>query len=125
MTNPTPDSPTLVGWVSLDDLLDDEAAETAWAVEADASGDLEDALLAAYGQCLRYLGPRRTVPRSDEEAARWRLAQTMQARALIRSQTTGASDSQGQDGMSVTVFPMDWTITNLLLPKTRRRRGPR
>lgn len=117
MTEPTPGPPTLIGWVDPAPLVESKA----WADSADEAGDLDDALLAAHGQCVDFLNGR-TVPRGPEEAARWRLAQVMQARALIRAQTTGANDTQGMDGMSVTVFPMDWTVKNLLRPKKGRPR---
>lgn len=119
MTDPTPELPTLIGWVDPAALVETKS----WAAEADDAGDLDDALLAAYGQCMDFLNGR-DEPRTPAEAARWRIAQTMQARALIRAQTTGADSTQGMDGMSVTVFPMDWTVKNLLRPK-RGRRGPR
>lgn len=45
------------------------------------------------------------------------LAQVMQARALYRSALAGSGDGIGADGLSVTVFPMDWTVKNLLRPR--------
>lgn len=47
----------------------------------------------------------------------WRLAQALQARALYRSGIAGSGDQIGVDGLSVTVFPMDWTVKNLLRPR--------
>lgn len=47
----------------------------------------------------------------------WRQAQAFQARALWRSGQAGGSDQIGGDGLTVTVFPMDWSIKNLLRPK--------
>ena len=47
----------------------------------------------------------------------YRLAQAMQARALYRSTTVGSGDQFGADGLTVTVFPMDWTVKNLLRPR--------
>lgn len=47
-------------------------------------------------------------------------AQVLQARALYRSTMAGSGDQIGLDGQAVTVFPMDWTVKNLLRPK----RGP-
>lgn len=48
----------------------------------------------------------------------WRLAQAMQARALYRSGAAGSGDRLGlEDGPSVTVFPLDWTVKSLLRPK--------
>lgn len=119
MTEQTPGPPALIGWVDPAPLVETKT----WAAEADESEDLDDALLAAFGQCVDFLNGREE-PRNPAEAARWRLAQTMQARALIRAQVTGADSTQGMDGMSVTVFPMDWTVKNLLRPR-RGVRGPR
>ena len=47
-------------------------------------------------------------------------AQVLQARALYRSTMAGSGDQIGVDGQTVTIFPMDWTVKNLLRPK----RGP-
>lgn len=47
----------------------------------------------------------------------WRLAQAQQARALWRSGAAGSNDQIGGDGLTITVFPMDWNVKNLLRPK--------
>lgn len=113
-----PADPTLVGW------LDPEEVTTrhAWAGDLDED-ELVDVLAAAYEQCEAFLNGR--VPADPTTApARLRLAQTLQAQALARAGYAGRDDSVGIDGMTVTVFPMDWTVKNLLRPR-RGRRGPR
>ena len=74
-------------------------------------------LASAQVQCAAFapdLGDDVTVP------ANYRHAQVLQARALYRAGMAGSNDQIGLDGQSVTVFPMDWTVKNLLRPK----RGP-
>ncbi len=48
----------------------------------------------------------------------WRQAHALQARALHRSAISGAGDQIGGDGLTVTVFPMDWTVKALLRPRS-------
>ena len=74
-------------------------------------------LASAQVQCAAFapdLGDDVTVP------VNYRHAQVLQARALYRAGMAGSNDQIGLDGQSVTVFPMDWTVKNLLRPK----RGP-
>ena len=74
-------------------------------------------LASAHVQCAAFapdLGDDVTVP------ANYRHAQVLQARALYRSTMAGSGDQIGIDGQAVQVFPMDWTVKNLLRPK----RGP-
>ena len=110
-----------VGWVNT--LLDlDE-----W-LDAPGEPALSRYLGAAYGQCLDFLPHLPvtdpiTLVVTDEPVvpapvpAGYVLAQIMQARALYRSALVGSGDGIGADGMSVTVFPMDWTVKNLLRPR--------
>lgn len=107
-----------IGWVDTATDLDD------WADRPDDPDTLAMYLLAAYEQCLAFLpystdletGVRTTVlPEIIPD--RYVLAQVMQARALYRSALAGSGDAIGADGMQVTVFPMDWTVKNLLRPR--------
>lgn len=107
MTTPAPVG--LIGWVDPQDL------QAMWATQLDPD-DLAEHLAAAHAQCVMFLG---TDP---APTPRLRLAQTLQARALVRSGYAAADDSIGMD--SVTVFPMDWTVKNLLRPK-KAKKGPR
>ena len=118
----------LIGWVETTSDLED------W---ADAPVD-EDVLArymgAAHEQCVDFL-PHITASVTDPVTGevtdtfepvipapipgRFVLAQIMQARALYRSMLAGSGDGIGADGLlSVTVFPMDWTVKNLLRPRT-------
>lgn len=102
-----------IGWLTALD-LDGDAY---WPSES--SGDLTDAerarlLEAARVQCEAYaptLAVDAVVPETH------RLAQAYQARALYRSGQAGSRDQIGGDGLAVTVFPMDWTVKNLLRPR--------
>lgn len=117
MSEPTP-TPELIGWVDPAALAEREA----WADEVDPE-TLAEVLGAAYEQCVLFLNGR--IPAEDEPVPnRLALAQKLQARALLRSSSAGSGDQTGIDGLSVTVFPMDWTVKNLLRPR-RGRRGPR
>lgn len=102
------DESTQVGWVTLGE------ARAQW---ADAPVDdeyLADLLDSAFDQCEAY-----APALAEDEAApvRYRVAQVMQARAIYRAMKTGDNDSLGADGFTVTVFPMDWNIKNLLRPR--------
>jgi len=116
----------LIGWVETTTDLEDWADAP---LDADA---LARYLGAAYEQCLDFL-PYITVSVTDPVTGevtetfepvipttipeRFVLAQVFQARALYRSALAGSGDAIGADGLSVTVFPMDWTVKNLLRPK--------
>lgn len=47
----------------------------------------------------------------------WRQAQALQARALWRSSIAGGNDQIGAEGLTVTVFPLDWVVRRLLRPQ--------
>lgn len=98
----------LIGWV------DPDVVPLFWP-EAD---DLDPTVLAsyleaAYEQCVEFLPVER---RTEAPLTSWKQAQMMQARALHRSTVAGSGDQFGGDGLTVTVFPMDWTVKNLLRP---------
>lgn len=103
--------PAYAGWATLED------ARANWADADDLEDDdLTSLLQAAYEQCEAF-APAVTgtlVPES------YVLAQVMQARAIYRSTQSGRDDQIGVDGLTVTVFPMDWTVKNLLRPKRGR-----
>jgi hypothetical protein len=128
VSEPTPGE--VIGWVDVDALV----ASASWAANAEPD-DLADALHAAYEECVLY-GPldndrrRWTEPDPSEPVppavpARFVRAQALQARAHLRAATTGTENTQGFDGVTVTVFPMDWKVKNLLRPRKAVRRGPR
>ena len=108
---------TIIGWVETDDISDEE-----W---ADAPSDvvvLASYLTEAHEQCLAFLPQLPdadgvywpVIP--DPVPASFRRAQLLQARALQRSAVAGVGDQVGTE-FPVTVFPMDWTVKNLLRPK--------
>jgi len=107
----------LIGWVETTADLED------WADAPEEPG-LTRYLQAAYEQCMDFL-PYTTDPETGVQTttppapatARFVLAQVLQARALYRSALAGSGDAIGADGLSVTVFPMDWTVKNLLRPR--------
>lgn len=99
----------IIGWVDTEDVIDE------WADAPD--GELLASYLdAAYEQCVEYLPPETDLD-PETVPARWPKAQLMQARALYRAVAAGSGDQIGADGMTVTVFPMDWTVRNLLRPR--------
>ncbi|MEV7972862.1 hypothetical protein [Cellulomonas sp. NPDC089187] len=106
-----PDEVEVFGWVTL------EEVERHWTTALDLDPeDLALHLNSAHQQCVAFLNDREPDPVLD----RHKLAQIMQARALYRSLAAGSGDQLGgEDG--VTVFPMDWTVKNLLRPKRARR----
>jgi hypothetical protein len=102
----------VVGWVDVDFVF------KVWP-EAE---DLDEAvltsyLMAAFGQAVEFLPPVDLKPYPETIPDTWKQAQIMQARALHRSNVAGSGDQMGGDGLTVTVFPMDWTVKNLLRPK--------
>jgi hypothetical protein len=108
-----------IGWVN----TDDESLVEEWRDMPDDPVVAERYLRSAYEQCVDFLPHKRVdgvlapvVP--DPVPERFRLAQILQARALYNSVIAGPGDSMGADGQSVTVFPMDWSVKNLLRPKS-------
>lgn len=89
--------------------------DTYWPLAQDEAEfyPLDRLLAAARVQCEAFAP---TVP-EGEVPENYRVAQAMQTRALFRSQRAGGGDQFGADGMTVTVFPMDWTVKALLRPK--------
>jgi hypothetical protein len=107
-----------IGWVDTETDLD-----TSWpdAINLDVE-TLGTLLQAAYEQCLAFLPHKRVdgalVPNVPTPVpSRYRMAQIMQARALWRSTKVESNNNMGSDDFPVTVFPMDWTVKNLLRPK--------
>lgn len=109
----------LIGWVD----TEDPSIPEEWRDMPEDPDVRERYLRAAYEQCLDFLPHKRDVlgdlvpdvPVVIPE--RLRLAQMLQARALFNSVTSGPDDSVDSGGVAVTVFPMDWSVKNLLRPK--------
>lgn len=96
----------------------DEALLDLWP----GAADLEESTLGIYlaaarDQCLTYLGARADGIEDNAIPPAWRVAQALQARGIARSGIASAGDEMGGYGETVTVFPMDWTVKNLLRPQ--------
>lgn len=74
-------------------------------------------LQAAYEQCSAFAPAIEVVDGVGEVPASYIKAQIMQAGALRKAPAVGSGDNTGGD-FPVTVFPMDWTVKNLLRPAT-------
>ncbi|MEV8029637.1 hypothetical protein [Cellulosimicrobium funkei] len=107
MTEPGPE-PEVFGWVTLDEV------DGLWPGTDPLPEEFPTVhLMAAYEQCVAFLPEAEEYPATPSR----KLAQVLQARALMRVQNAGDQSSMGPDGFTVTVFPMDWTVKNLLRPK--------
>lgn len=113
---------TMIGWIDME--TDLEQLEVDFPDAPIDPGVLATYLQAAYEQCLAYIPQKRDaetcelvpdVP--DPVPTSWVKAQIWQARALYQSVVTGPGDQVGADGMRVTVYPMDWSVRNLLRPR--------
>lgn len=72
---------------------------------------------AARVQCQAYLSNGTDEWEDPAEIpANWILAQVQQARALSMSALAQGRDALGGYGETVTIFPMDWQVKNLLRP---------
>ena len=108
-----------------------EQAKELWA-DARTLDDLTLQLLldSAHHDCFAYLDPLDGIdplPPQDGEtidegrAASLRLAEIYQARARYNAvKSAGDGNQIGADGMTVTVFPLDWQGQQILRPKRGR-----
>lgn len=90
-----------------------------WAGAADyAADDLAFPLYVAAIQCERFapaLADNAPVPEH------YIAGQVLQTRALVRAGIAGSGDQTGGYGeQTVTVFPLDWTVKQLLRPRRGR-----
>jgi hypothetical protein len=100
--------------------------EEARALWADA-GALDDTTLqllldSAHIDCFAWLDPIDGIdPTGEAVTASMRLAEIYQARARYNAvKSAGDGNQIGADGMTVTVFPLDWQVQQLLRPKSGR-----
>jgi len=96
------------GWHTLD------SARIAWGDAPTVDAVLSDLLDSARDQVIEFapvLAADAPIPTN------YRQGQLMQARALWQSTLANSSDQINGDGFTVTVYPMDRTIKNLLRPK--------
>lgn len=100
---------------------------------ADA-GNMADTTLqllldSAHRDCFKYLDPldgldplrdgAEPAPAEDLSAS-LRLAEVYQARARYQAVKAAGNSQVGQDGMTITVFPLDWQVQQLVRPKEGR-----
>ncbi|MFT3832876.1 MAG: hypothetical protein QM711_06085 [Micropruina sp.] len=88
-----------------------------WPGSADYGDDLELPLTVAALQCAEFAP---VLPVGAPTPPNWVAAQILQCRALVRAGIVGSGDQVGGYGETVTVFPMDWTVKNLLRPRKGR-----
>lgn len=101
----------LVGWVDTEkDGVADDWPDSVYLDEP----QIERLLLTAHESCEAYapaLAAGAQVPQS------WKTAQVLQARAVWQMQRQGPGDQFGEGGYSVSVYPLDARIRQMLRPK--------
>lgn len=96
----------------------DERLPELWPGSVDLTEDALELVLAAAAEACEAFQPRAVaLNTANELPASYVLAQILHARGLARAGTTGSNDNAGFPGETVTVFPMDWQVKNLLRPK--------
>lgn len=112
MTITLPDDPAddfLVGWVTV------ERARSGWADSDTMSNrELAEWLASAYAECEAY-APALAVGVDPSENLR--VAQIYQARATWRALSENTQNQMGPDGYQIIVYPLDWTVKQMLRPK--------
>jgi hypothetical protein len=103
----------VVGWVDQDEVY------LYWPEAEDLDPTvLTTYLQTAYVQCVAILPPEYLVPYPVPIPPNYIKAQIDQAHALWRANVAGSGDQIGSEGLTVTVYPMDWHVQNELRPKT-------
>lgn len=111
MSEPVLEAVGLGTWI--EDSTDPRLA-VLWPGAEDYGDALDFPLAVALIQCREFapvLAEDALVP--DNYVA----GQIMQTRALVRAGVVGTGDQIGNYGETVTVFPMDWAVKNVLRPK--------
>lgn len=85
-----------------------------WPGAEDYGEELLFPLAVAKEQCESYAP---AIAADELVPERYVAGQVMQARALVRAGIVGDNNGAGGYGETVTVFPMDWTVKNLLRPR--------
>lgn len=109
------------GWIND---LDDPRLAVLWPGHEDYDGvnsisGILFVLNAARIQCETFAP---SLPDGAVVPENWVAAQVLQARALVRAGISDSNDQAGLMGEGVTLFPMDWTVKNLLRPRGGRPR---
>lgn len=107
MTTPIPEG----NWITDHD---DPRLDVLWPGAADYDELLTFPLSVAAIQCATFAP---TLPVGAPVPDHWVAAQVLQCRALVRAGIVGSGDQLGNYGETVTLFPMDWTVKNLIRPK--------
>ena len=85
-----------------------------WPGSIDYPEGLGFPLYCAAVQCADFAP---TLPVGDPIPENWVAAQVLQCRALVRAGIVGDADQAGGYGEPITLFPMDWTVKNLIRPR--------
>lgn len=96
---------------------DDPRLAVLWPGSEDLGEDVVFPLAVARIQCEEFA---RTLAEGAPVPDNWVTAQIMQARALVRAGIVGSGDQIGEDGLVVSVYPMDRTVKALLRPRRGR-----
>lgn len=100
-----------------------EEARAMWADAGNLADESLQLLLdSAHIDCFAWLDPLDGVdPTGAAMTASMKLAEIYQARARYNAvKSAGEGNRVGADGMTVTVFPLDWQVQQLLRPKAGR-----
>jgi hypothetical protein len=98
-------------------------ARALWADAGALSDETLQLLLdSANEDCFAFLDPVDGVnPTGEDITSSMRLAEVYQARARYNAvKSAGDGNAVGPDGMTVTVFPLDWQVQQLLRPRRGR-----
>ena len=97
-------------------------AKKVWAdANSFADPDLQMLLDSAHIDCFTFLDPMDGVdPEPAAANASMKLAEIYQARARYQAILAAGDDQVGPDGATVTVFPLDWQVKQLLRPTPGR-----
>ena len=88
-----------------------------WPGGEDYGDDLAFPLTVARHECVEF------APALAEDApvpAHYVAGQVLQCRALVRAGVVGSGDQTGGYAETVTLFPLDWTVKQLLRPRRGR-----
>ena len=108
----------MVAWINPSNVGDAELIAEVWgATSAPTGGPLTAYLTAAQTQCEAFAPALPDSTTTANVPANYKIAVLLQARALRRASTVNEDNGVGPDGLTVTVFPMDWSVKRLLRPE--------
>lgn len=116
-----------IGWVETDDL--DSLWPQSTQLEAQ---DLATFLSASYTTCASWAPPMPLAPAADGSGAlvptvpdNWKLAQVMHAKHLFARFRTGNAETIGNDGYTISTYPLVLEARSLLRPPRPAFKGLR